>query len=301
MPIYKIDTKNVLQLGLKKDGFGKEFTLRDFFADNLESLLGVRFLEKEYQIEPGVQIDTLGIDEDNSPVIIEYKWKENQEIFVQGIHYLRCLRRNKKHFNLLVQSKFGVEAEVNWSRPRVILIAQSFSPYIKSAVQEREYGNIELKSYALYDGDILHIENEYNSIREKVKTSIDQTNNENTDESEDSTIYNLEYHLNLTSIEMQKSFQELRVKLLELPSVEEVSEQKSGITYRTIKSFTRLEFKGTWIQVLVQGPSYPEDTLNIIQDVTTHRWGYRGKIKFTPESDIEYIYSIIKASYNNTL
>ena len=78
MPIYKIEKQKVRQLGLKKVGFGNEFALRDFFADNLEDILGVRFLEKEYQITDG-RIDTLGIDENDSPVIIEYKWKENEE------------------------------------------------------------------------------------------------------------------------------------------------------------------------------------------------------------------------------
>lgn len=296
MPIYNINPPNVSQLSLKEDGFGKEFALRDFFADNLEKLLGVKFLVKEYQIAPGVQIDTLGLDEDNFPVIIEYKWKENQEIFVQGLHYLRWLRENKKHFNLLVKSKLGEDVEVNWARPRVILIAQGFSSYIKSAVQE--HTNVELKSYALYEGNILHIENEYSPFREKTRTTVEKTE---TDETENPTEYNLDYHLNITSPEMQKVFQELRKRLLELPSVEEISEQKSGVTYRTIKSFTRLEFRGTWISVLVRDPSYPEDTLGLVKDVTTHKWGYKGQIKFTPESDLDYVFSIIKDSYSSTL
>lgn len=100
---------------------------------------------------------------------------------------------------------------------------------------------------------------------------------------------------------MQKSFQELREKLLELPSVEEVAEQKSGITYRIIKSFSRLEFKGTWISILIRNPSYPEDTLKIVKDVTTHKLGYKGQVKFMPDSDIDYVFSLLKASYNSTL
>jgi hypothetical protein len=38
MPIFKIDKKQAKQLGLKPDGFGNEFELRDFFADNLEEM-----------------------------------------------------------------------------------------------------------------------------------------------------------------------------------------------------------------------------------------------------------------------
>ena len=120
--------------------------MRDFFAKNLEEILGVRFLEKEYQITEG-RIDTLGIDENNSPVIIEYKWKENEEVLSQGLHYLTWLLTNKRHFNLLVKSKLGEETEVNWDQPRVILVAQGFSRYIKSAVQR--VNNVELKTYNL--------------------------------------------------------------------------------------------------------------------------------------------------------
>jgi len=294
MPIYKIEKQKVKQLGLKKVGFGNEFALRDFFADNLEEILGVRFLEKEYQITDG-RIDTLGIDENDSPVIIEYKWKENEEVFAQGLHYLRWLRENKKHFNLLVQSKLGAKEEVSWERPRVILIAQGFSRYIKSAVQE--HNNVELKAYTLYEGDILHIENVYSPFTEKVRVE----KAEKTETKAEAAKFDLQYHLNITSPDMQKVFLELRDMILKLPSVEEKNEQKSGITYSTTKSFTRFEFRGTWIQVLIRDPAYAEDTNKQIKDVTTHKWGYKGMIKFTPESDINYIFAVVQASYNSTL
>lgn len=51
-------------------------------------------------------MDTIGIDENNCPVIIEYKWKENEEVFAQGLFYLDWLKRNKRHFDLLVKNKF---------------------------------------------------------------------------------------------------------------------------------------------------------------------------------------------------
>jgi hypothetical protein len=85
MSIFKIDNKRVQQLSLKQSGFGNEFALRDFFAenDNLYNILGIKFLAKEYQI-PNGRIDTIGIDENGSPVIIEYKWKENDDVLSQG-------------------------------------------------------------------------------------------------------------------------------------------------------------------------------------------------------------------------
>jgi len=50
MPIYKINKIKAKQISRKEDGFGSEDDLRDFFAENLEEILGVRFIEKEYSI-----------------------------------------------------------------------------------------------------------------------------------------------------------------------------------------------------------------------------------------------------------
>jgi predicted transport protein len=288
--IFRLTKQKADQLLLKGAGFGNEAELRDFFALNLDKILGVRFLEKEYQTTDG-RIDTLGIDENNSPVIVEYKWKENEEIFSQGLFYFNWLVKNKKHFELLVQKHLGTKVKVNWDQPRVILIARGFSRYIKAAVQT--VGNVELKSYNLYEGDILQIENEYSPLPEKSQTTkkLDQK----------AAIYDLAHHLNSTSPEMQKLVSKLRDEILQLPSVEEKLGQKSGITYRTTKSFTRLEFRKTWIQVLLRDPKYAEDTKGLVRDISSNEWGYAGTVKFTPESDLEYLFTLIMASYNSTL
>lgn len=297
MPIFTIkNQKKANQLSLKPNGFGSEFELRDFFADNLEELLGVRFLEKEYQITEG-RMDTLGIDENGSPVIIEYKWKENEELLAQGLFYLNWILKNKKHFELLVANKLGSTFQVSWDQPRVILIAQGFSRYVKSAVQN--LSSVELKSYALYEGGILHIENEYTPPSKK--SSSGKKVQAQPESPAETSEYSLQYHLDTISPEMQKITHLLRDRILELPSVEERDGQKVGVTYRTTKSFARFEFKKTWIQLLLRDTHYPEDEKKIIKDITTHEWGYRGMIKLTPESDMEYIFSLIRASYNSTL
>ncbi len=295
MSIYKITNNKTEQLNLKRDGFGNEFTLRDFFAenDNLYNILGIKYLAKEYQI-PNGRIDTIGIDENGSPVIIEYKWKENDDVLSQGLFYLDWLRNNKPHFELLVKNKLGNESEVVWNKPRVVLIAQGFNRYIKSAV--RTIQNVELKTYNLYEGDILQIENEYSPYPETIR-EVKQT----TEEVSEDEVYNLEYHLNITSKVLQDKFQEIREMLLQLPNVEEISEQKSGITYRTTKSFTRFEFRANSIQILVREPKYIIDTQNIVKDVTNNKWGYLGSIKFTEELDISRVFEILKASYDSTL
>jgi predicted transport protein len=289
--IFKIENEKAKQLSLKKDGFGNEAKLESFFVKNLEELLGVRFLERQYPTPDG-RIDTLGIDENNLPVIIEYKWKEDEDVLSQGLFYYDWLVKNKKHFDLLVKSKLGDKIKVLWGQPRIILIAQGFNRYIKAAASQIK--NVELKTYELYEGDILHIEREYNSVSEKESAKEKVY-------SEDKTEYNLTYHLEKTSSELQKITNDLREKILQLPSVEEKLSQKTGITYRTTKSFTRLEFRKNCVQVLLRNPKYKEDTSGLVKDISLKGWGYLGMIKLTPEVDLSKVFELIEASYKSTL
>jgi predicted transport protein len=291
MAIFRIQKNKVSQISLNEQGFGNEFELRDLFAENLEEILGVRFLAKEYQTTDG-RIDTLGIDESNSPVIIEYKWKENEEILSQGLFYFNWLMKNKKHFELLVANKLGANVKVNWDQPRVILVAQGFNRYIQAAVQQ--VNNVELKTYNYYGSDILHLESVYSPVGIKVNTG-------KTEPKEDKSIYDLNYHFGIANAELQKKANQLRELILQLPSIEEKVGQKTGITYKTTKSFTRLEFRKTWIQLLLRDSSYQIDTQGLVKDISINEWGYKGMVKFTVESDVDYVFNLIKDSYESTL
>lgn len=189
----------------------------------------------------------------------------------------------------------GNGVKVSWENPRVILVAQGFSTYVQAAVETVK--NVELKSYSYYGKDTLQIDNVFTPKalqRETTKREMKTT-------SEPEGDYNLEYHMGPLTPEVRKKAEQLREMLLQLPEAEEVVGQKSGITYKTTKSFTRLEFRKTWVQVLLRDPQYKADTKQLVRDVTTYRWGFLGMIKLKADSDIEYIYRLIKDSYESTL
>ncbi len=290
MAIFKIDKNKVKKCSINENGFGNEFGLRDFFADNLDDLLGVRFIEKEFPILEG-RIDTLGLDENNSPVIIEYKWKENDEVLAQGLFYYNWLLKNKKTFELLVENRMGAKTKVNWDQPRVILIAQGFGRYILGAVEQEKH--IELLAYQLYQPDIIHLESIYTppTLKTPKKRITEATNGD----------YNLDYHLKLTSTDLQSKFTSLREKILQLAEVEERDQQKTGITYRTTKSFVHFHFYPSYIHVLLRDPKYKTDTKHIVKDVTSNEWGYKGMVKMTPDMDVNYLYELVSQSHQSTL
>ena len=59
-----------------------EKSLQTLMEQNLEALMGIRFLETEYWtgLKHNGRIDTLGVDENGCPVIIEYKRSMNQNV-----------------------------------------------------------------------------------------------------------------------------------------------------------------------------------------------------------------------------
>jgi len=89
-----------------------EKSLQDLFQNHLEELLGVRFLASEHSTGPvhRGRIDTLGLDEDGAPVIIEYKRAVNINVINQGLFYLDWLMDHQKDFEWLVLDKLGPES-----------------------------------------------------------------------------------------------------------------------------------------------------------------------------------------------
>ncbi len=138
-----------------------EKSLQVLFEANLEGLLGVRFLASEYSTGKvhGGRIDTLGLDENGCPVIIEYKRALNENVINQGLFYLDWLLDHRKEFQWLVMEKLGADAAkaVDWSAPRLLCIAGDFTRYDEHAVKQINR-SIELIRYRHYGDDLLLLE-----------------------------------------------------------------------------------------------------------------------------------------------
>lgn len=107
----------------------------------------------------GGRIDTLGIDENDCPVIIEYKRSLNESVVNQGLFYLNWLIDHKGDFEMLVLKKLGPKAveAIEWSSPRLICIAGDFTKFDESAVQLMNR-NIDLIRYRRYGSELLLLE-----------------------------------------------------------------------------------------------------------------------------------------------
>jgi hypothetical protein len=142
---------------IKSSSIKLEKDLHCLIEKYMKSFFGVIFLEREYQINEG-RMDSLGLDENNCPVIFEYKRQQNENVINQGLFYLDWMLDHKADFQLLVQSKLGKEKSENidWSSPCVICIAHSFTKFDEHAVNQMNK-NIKLFKYKVYENDLEYL------------------------------------------------------------------------------------------------------------------------------------------------
>ena len=118
-----------------------EKELQTVIENNMNLFFGVTFLASEYRTTSAKQpsscpdrkgrMDSIGIDENNCPVIFEYKRSVKENVINQGLFYLNWLLDHKDSFKVLVIEKLGMKAasNVDWTMPRVICVAGDFTKY----------------------------------------------------------------------------------------------------------------------------------------------------------------------------
>ncbi|GGN51232.1 hypothetical protein GCM10012285_41130 [Streptomyces kronopolitis] len=126
----------------------------------MEEMLGIRFLASEYPTGPWHRgrIDTLGLDENGSPVVIEFKKGSDSGVLSQAVSYLSWLDSAHHEFEALVRKVVGAEAaeSINWRRPRMVCIAAGFSHHDRVAVQ-RLPERVDLVRYRIFEGGLLSL------------------------------------------------------------------------------------------------------------------------------------------------
>lgn len=136
-----------------------EREVQNLFEANLEALLGVRFIASEFSTGQGGRIDTLGIDENGFPVVIEYKLDKNRTVINQGMSYMAWLRSHKAEFWKVVFEKLGKEAAdaIDHNSTRLICIATDFTRDDLGAY-ELMPNSIDLVRYRRFGEDQLLLE-----------------------------------------------------------------------------------------------------------------------------------------------
>jgi len=282
-----------------------EKTLQKLFEDNLEELLGVRFIQSEYRTSNGGRIDTIGIDENNCPVIIEYKKSSNENIINQGLFYLDWLLDHKADFEVIVhKSDHKVHLdEVEWSAPRLICVASDFSKYDQYAVNQINR-NIDLLRYKFFDGDFLLLEqltqvSQSNSgLAETKKIKTLKT------KSTKSSQRTFNIHVAQLSENLSNVLSELDDFVRSLDSKIAYKELKFYAAYSLVRNFVCVEAISTQDKLLVYLKLHEEQFLNSkikCRDVSKIGHYGTGNTEFTIKTleEVEQLKPYIKLSLGN--
>ena len=225
-----------------------EKELQILFEKNLEALLSIRFVASEYSTGPvhNGRIDTLGLDEDGCPVIIEYKRSTNENVINQGLYYLHWMMDHKGDFERLVQRLFGPDdvEKIDWTNPRLLCIAGDFTRYDEHAVKQINR-NVELLKYRRFGDhtlllDVVHAPKIARSAPSGSGLSFDggQELSTNVDPYQSQRI---DYRLANAPVETRGVFNATRDYLVNLGEDVRVKELKCYIAFKRTKNFACVE------------------------------------------------------------
>ena len=229
--LFKTEENSVFEL--QSSSAKIEKSLQTKIETDLNIYLGIHFLDSEYSTgaKHGGRIDTLGIDENGSPVIIEYKRSMNENVINQGLYYLDWLLDHKAEFELLVLRNMGQDRseEIDWSNPRLLCIAGDFTKYDEHAVKQMNR-NIELIRYRNFSDDLLLLE----------LVNVTEANSEVTTDT-NFTKKNVTDYLNAADQELTDLYYSLRDYLFNLGDDVQEKTLKHYIAYKRIKNFACVE------------------------------------------------------------
>lgn len=296
--LFSIDNNSVCEIDGRTAAVEKD--LQQLVERHCETFLAVRFLASEHYTgkEHAGRIDTLGIDENGCPVIIEYKRHSNENVINQGLFYLDWLLDHQAEFELLVMKKLGAEAaqSIEWTAPRLLCIAADFTRYDEHAVKQINR-NIELLRYRYYGDNLLLLElvNKVSSHGENGAKSGGKTRAE---------VKTVSDYLAQSPKPLQALYAQLKDALLALGEDVEEKTLKHYFAFRRLKNFACIEihpqanklvaYAKADLSALVLEEGFTRDVTNI---------GHLGtgnlEITIASDADIEKALPLIQSSYEN--
>lgn len=273
LKLYRVSDAPAVQLTSSASTLERH--LQKHIEANMDAFFGVRLLASEFSTGPvhGGRMDSIGLDEDGTPVILEYKRNVGETVINQGLYYLDWLLDHQGDFKVLVMEKLGAEvaATIEFSNPRLICVANDFTKYDEHAI--RQMGRaIELVRYQYFDGDLLALEL-FATTTAGTSAAKPQTTAAGKPKS---TAGASKYTTVLESIErapgsVRELYHQLRVAVEALGDDITVKVTKYYINFRRLKSFASVEVypQARKVQVFVKlDPSTVELEEGFSRDVT---------------------------------
>jgi len=297
MPIFK-DTLGALKK-LNTLSLDREKNLQKLVEDNLMEVLELHFLATEYVTTFGGRIDTLAVDVNGAPVIIEYKRNKNDNVINQALSYLKWLRAQKSEFfQMLMINKLGKGVadtiKLDWNNPRVICIAESYSKFDVDTVEVVPL-RIELFKYRYYEQSIFGLESLTvpEAVSHATPVSIDVV---------------LQKPASSVALLREKGtaairevFDQLQEQIVNLDEGIEEKATSLYVAYRAAKNFAEIYIGKNQLKIFLRPIDY-DDPRNLVDQIPDgYNWTMNRRVYLDSADDIDYVLGLIEQSYKNVL
>ena len=296
MPLFQNSEGKLRKL--KTSGIASEKELQKLVEDNLLEIFDMHFLASEYTTTFWGRIDTLAVDSNGAPVIIEYKKSKNDNVINQGLSYLRWLQAQKvEFFEMLLIKKLGDEIakkiDVDWKNPRVICIAESYSKFDIDTVEVLPM-RLELFRYRYYEDGIFSLEPLGISEQKSVSGDAKAVDKPVVD-------MNVDDHLKKASDPVRNLFNDLREHIFSLDESIKEKATSQYIVYKVAKNFAEVHIRKNQLNIFLRPADYDDPKGVVDKMPDSHQWTLDRRVYVKDEDELEYVFGLIEQSYRDVL
>ena len=283
---------------LKQKDFKNEKELQNFFENNIETILGYKFIDTEFVVGD-FRIDSLAFDEESKSFrIIEYKNVKNHSLVDQGYTYLKLMLERKADFvlqyNIKTKSSLTTQ-DIDWSQSRIIFVAPIYTAYQLNATDFKNIP-VDLVKLTRYEDDIIEID--FIKKTSNVKVQDIQMESIQNDVNKEIIVYTEEDHLSKVSDNIKRVYEELKNRILELDDID-VEVKKLYIAFKGIRNIADIEFHKNKLKIYINMKKDSlNDPLKLTKDISgIGHWGNGDYcIIIDKKDDIDNVIPLIKQS-----
>lgn len=283
---------------LKQKYFKNERELQTFFENNIEKILGYKFIDTEF-IVGDFRIDSLAFDEESKSFrIIEYKNVKNYSLVDQGYTYLKLMLERKADFvlqyNIKTKSSLTIQ-DIDWSQSRIIFVSPIYTSYQLNATDFKNIP-VDLVKVTRYEEDIIEID----FIKKTSNVKVQDINMEPSkkDVNKEVIVYTEEDHLTKASENIKRVYEELKNRILELDDID-VDVKKLYIAFKGSRNIADIGFNKNEIKIYINMKKGTlQDPLNITRDISNvGHWGNGDYwVIINKQEDIDNVIPLVKQS-----
>ena len=302
MSLFKLDNKRLEYI--KEEPFRLEKDIQSLCENNMETLLNCKFIKTEFVVE-NFRFDSLCFDKQNSSfVIVEYKRDKNFSVIDQGYAYLSAMLNHKSDFILEYNESTGENLkrnDVDWSQSKVVFVAPSFTTYQREAIGFKDLP-IELYEIRKYSNNTVSFIQILAKKSSESITTISKTNEKVETVNREIKVYTEDDRKEEGSQEIQELYEKIKNMILNIGDDISIKVKKHYVAYVRKSNFCDINFQKKQLKIWLNvKKGILRDSKGIARDVASvGHWGNGDyEIVLNSDSDIEYVVSLIRQSYNS--